>query len=226
MPILSGPYIQRLLMSKNQQQLNKSYNIIIMLCLLLVVIMVLLAFMIKILYPSIAAKYALYHFIAGLPNILMGLMIAGMLAVIMSSADSWLNNISILIVNDMLKKQLAEFSNKRKLQLIKLVTCLCGVLVVAVAISSQQEIIKLDLLTISLSFPLYFIPMTAGFLGFKSGLPALLGSIICGFLGFLLAKYQADDIGTFAMLYGMIGSAIRFFAVHYVYQYCLGSKYD
>jgi signal transduction histidine kinase len=65
------------------------------------------------------------------------------------------------------------------------------------------------------SWPLYFIPMTAGFLGFKSNKKSFKTSIVFGFISIFVARFQFNEFGSMAVLYSMIGSTAGFFGAHY-----------
>ena len=215
MPVLSGPYIQRLLMSKNQKQLDNAYNQVIVFSLFLVAILILIAFTIKVLYPDIEAKFAFYHYIGKLPPVLAGFLVAGMLAIIMSSADSWLNTLSVVVVNDILKKQLLLVADKKKLLIAKAVTPLCSIIAITMANMSEQEIVKLDLLSFVLSLPLYFVPLTAGFCGIKSNVKSFVASVACSYAGVFIARCQSGEFGTIAVACSVVSGTIGFFGAHY-----------
>ena len=98
LPLIEAPYCQRLLMS-DKKQLMFSYNIIVLISIFFSISLLMLGVGIKILYPDVESKFALYHFIDSLPEIFTGLMITCILAIIMSSADSWLNSLSIIFTH-------------------------------------------------------------------------------------------------------------------------------
>ena len=105
-------------MAKSRKQVLQSYNVLIFASVFLALILFILGFSIKVIYPNIEAKTAFYHFMLDLPPIFIGFMVAGMLAVTMSTADSWLNSLSVTIAHDVIKNTYYNITEKQELSLI------------------------------------------------------------------------------------------------------------
>lgn len=105
LPQSCGTFIQRFLISKDTVQLTKCMKIVAMLHIPLAAIICSIGFMIKAKAPDISPSTAFVYFIENYVSIgLKGVIIAGILAVIMSTADSWLNTTSVLTVHDIIRK--------------------------------------------------------------------------------------------------------------------------
>ena len=111
-------HIQRLLMTKNHKQGTKIYYNLFWVYLFMAVMIVGLGLVAKVLLPTLQkTDHTLFVLISEyLPVGVLGLAIVGVLAVLMSSADSILNNGSVILVNDIIipynryikKKELSE----------------------------------------------------------------------------------------------------------------------
>ncbi len=69
LPAIHPPYVQRLLMAKDKKQLVSSYNVLIVASLFFAIVIFILGFSIRVIYPNIDARMALYHFVGDLATI-------------------------------------------------------------------------------------------------------------------------------------------------------------
>ncbi len=105
MPNADIPFIQRALISSNTSQLRNTFNAVAFLMFPLFFIVALIGLITYIYNPNIDPDTALYFFIQNyLPSGVIGLMIAGILAIVMSTQDSFLNTTSTLIARDICKQ--------------------------------------------------------------------------------------------------------------------------
>ncbi|MHC0448574.1 MAG: sodium:solute symporter family transporter [Candidatus Lariskella arthropodorum] len=123
LPTDGAPYIQRFLICKDAKQLVRCLNIVALLTLPFLLIICLIGLIIRVKVADIDSDHAFIYFISNYLSVeIKGLMVAGLIAVIMSTADSWLNTTSILITHDIIGSivsctlLLFEFSLKRKLK--------------------------------------------------------------------------------------------------------------
>ena len=215
LPAISTPYTQRLLMAKNRKQLMDSYNVLICGSIFFAVVIFVLGFSIRVIYPNIDAKMAFYTFIGDLPPIFIGLMITGMLAVIMSTADSWLNALSVIVSHDVIKKIYPQITEKTELLFARLATFLCSIFAVIIALKSG-EIFKLIIFFESFSYTTILIPFTVGFFSFKTNKYSFLASFMSGFLGTLIVRLYVGEFGIISLVVGTFSSAIGLFSAHYI----------
>ena len=214
-PAIHAPYAQRLLMAKNKKQLTDSYNILIVTSLFFACIVFALGFCIRAIYPDIEAKMALYHFVGDLPPIFIGIMIVGILAVIMSTADSWLNSLSVVISHDILKKIYPKIDGKTELLTARISTFLCALLAIIISLSSGA-IFKLIIFFQAFYYATILVPFTAGFLKFKTNNKSFLASVLCGIICTVITKYYTGEFGVKSLTFGVIGSAIALLGAHYL----------
>jgi Na+/proline symporter len=187
---LSPPFIQRMLMAKNQRQLTRLYTISIAFLSFFFIILVIIGFATSSLYPTINKDLLLFKVIKELPIGIKGIVIAGILAIIMSSVDSFLHSAGLLLVNDIVL-QLQFFSfyrNKNTLSLIKSLTFLIGCISITLTIV-VKDIYKIAIYGMDLTALLITIPLIAGLLRFKTYFSSFLISIITTITAFILTSY-------------------------------------
>lgn len=143
-----------------------------------------------------------------------GIIIAGMLSIVMSSADSFLNSASVSLVNDViipLRKK--EDKPKRDLMMTRLINLGTGVLAVLFAVLIPNV---LDVLLFSYNFwcPVILVPLAAALLGFKTKPAAFYACMTTGILVMLVWSYVLgnpwDFDGTIA---GFVANLIVFVSV-------------
>lgn len=212
-PAVSAPYVQRLLMARDTKQLTRSFNVLMALSFFFAVITFALGFSIKTIFPDIEGKMAFYTFIGSLSPVFIGIMVAGMLAVIMSTADSWLNSLSVIISHDVIKKIYPRINEKQELLIARIATCICAGVAVLISFKNR-EILKLFVLVNSFSYTTIFIAFTMGFLKFKTNYISFLTSVISGIICTILAKFWVGEFGVVNMAIGFLGSTSGFFSAH------------
>jgi SSS family solute:Na+ symporter len=124
-----------------------------------------------------------------LPVGVRGIVIAGVISIVMSSADSFLNGAATCCINDIVKPIWNNpLPKRRELLLAKLTNCLVGVLAVIFAIKISSI---LDILIYAYNFwaPVIVVPLAAVLLGFRVTKASFLAGIIAGVTGTLVWNY-------------------------------------
>lgn len=129
---LHPAFMQRILMVKNPENIVISINsYAIILCLILPLLLI-ATYSINSLIPGVAPKDVLATFISEkIPVVVKGIAIMGLLAAIMSTADSLLNASGVLFVHNFLKPL---FKIEKELQLMRATSLTIGVFAITVAI--------------------------------------------------------------------------------------------
>ncbi len=136
-----------------------------------------------------------------------GLIIAGVMAMIMSTVDSEINCASVLIVHDFLKPMGINFKNE--LFSARLVALLIGIIA---TIFSIREGSFLDMMIFANSFymPVVTVPFIMAIFGFRSSSTSVLlamgSGLVCSFIGEKLGMEMAIIPAMFANLVVLMGS--------------------
>jgi signal transduction histidine kinase/ActR/RegA family two-component response regulator len=165
LPYTSIPYIQRALIAKDRQQLAQTFNATGIGLLVFSVFMVLIGLTIYTINPNINPNVALYYFMDNyLYSGVLGLVIAGLLSVIMSTQDSFLNAASTLIAKDICKQIWPSLTDKRLLVIAR-VSCVCLTILATLISFAQDSILGTFWMIDNFWSPLVAIPLMSGLLG-------------------------------------------------------------
>lgn len=130
--------------------------------------------------PNLALPFVIKEV---LPVGLKGLVIAGMISIVMSSADSFLNAAAIAFTNDLVKPlRRTPMTAQGELRLAKIVTLGTGLLAVVFAIKIKSV---LDILIYAYNFwaPIILVPLVGVLLGVRGTVRCLLGGAVAGAAG-------------------------------------------
>jgi SSS family solute:Na+ symporter len=168
--------------------------------------------------PALDANLALPYMIKTvLPIGVSGIVIAAIISIIMSSADSFLNSASVAIVNDVLlvfKKN--AYQDKLQLKIVKLTNLIVGLLAVLFALKIESV---LDILIYSYNFwaPIMLVPLVSGIIGVKVSKNHFYAGLIGGiFMYALSALLLSKFISLDNIIFGVIGNFIFFYGYHFL----------
>lgn len=213
-PFSEVAYIQRFLIANNSSQLRKALYYNFLLIVPFYIIIILTGFVTLATASGNISKLAFYDLIANnLPIGIRGVVIAGLLAAIMSTADSFLNSASVMFAHNILKSLFPKISEKTELKCAKIATLFFGVLALIMAFIGDS---LARIMWISENFwaPFIIVPLAAGFFRFYTNNVSFLGSMICAFLFLLLGAYVGGEFGIVSACFGLIGSAVGLIGTH------------
>tara|TARA_B100001248_G_scaffold262736_1_gene261981 strand:- start:40354 stop:43800 length:3447 start_codon:yes stop_codon:yes gene_type:complete len=217
-PFLDPVVTQRLLMAGSAQRIRKSLYITA----LIFVPFTLVAGFVGIVALSIDSTVdssLVFSIVVNnvLPIGLRGLAITGMFAVIMSTADSYLNAASIAFVHDVIKPLSKKpISEKAELRIARLGNLLLGGMAIVVSVSFTSI---LDIIFKFLNFwgPVIVVPLFSGFFGLRASTRTFLVSVSAGMSSFILwTLFIGEYSGFDSLIPSMIVSALAFFSAHYL----------
>ena len=212
-PETSGTFVQRFLMSKSNTQLTKCLRLVAAIYFPFIIFICVIGLCVKIKAQYIQPDEVLIYFISHYIVIgIKGLIISGLLTVMMSTADSWLNNAGVLCTRDIIAN-LIPLREKRVLLIARITTV--AIVATAIFLSIAGRGI-MELLYLATNFEsIIFISMTAGFLGFKTNSRSFIAATVFSTLCTGISGYIVGDLGTISFLCGMSGSAVGLFCMHY-----------
>ncbi|MFN5382943.1 MAG: sodium:solute symporter, partial [Alphaproteobacteria bacterium] len=214
-PLSYGSFIQRYLMANDAKQLAKALRYAAVVSLLFALVICLIGFVMKVKVPDINPNTAFFHLIGSyLPIGITGLLITGILAAIMSTADSWLNTTSVVCAHDIAKGLFPKMTDRQELFIARIAVLIMSMLGMVLAFFGDS---LMGTLWLAGNFwdTVILIPLSAGFLKFKTNQRSFIVSSVLGALGTMTAAYIVGEFATISMLFGTIGSAIGLFGMHY-----------
>ena len=108
----------------------------------------------------------IFHYIEWLPLGIKGLMISGLFAILMSTADSHMNATSTIITNDFIKHYFPTLGSKGLLVVMKVIILVLS-LSPFILIMYKEHLFQLMLVLRSFGTNMLIIPLAASLLGFK-----------------------------------------------------------
>lgn len=168
--------------------------------------------------PNLAVPYLVKTV---LPAGVVGIVIASIICVVMSSAESFLNAASVAFTNDIVKPLVKNpLSTSQELWLAKIFTLFCGVGAVIMAVEVAS---LLDILIYAYHFwaPMMVVPLIAAIFGFRSNAKVFLTSVACGLFGMWIWQYGLNNLfGLDGLIVGVIMNIVGL----YVAQKLWGSE--
>ena len=169
LPLCSPPMIQRMLMTKNPNQSKNAYWISAAICLPLYFIAIISGMAAFMLNPDIDQNKAFLYLIdTCMPSGLKGFAVAGIIAVIMSTADSFMNTAAISFSHDFYKTIMGDkLSDIKELKFTKISSLLIGILSCLMAVRFDN-LLDIMLYSYVLWGPVVSIPLLASIFGLKA----------------------------------------------------------
>jgi Na+/proline symporter len=216
---LDPALIQRMLMAKSGQQLRSMFLTLAGLFTVLFMIFLLLGTTGHQLYPTLAAADIVPHMIKTLlPTGLRGIMMAGIIAVVMASADSYLQTAGLTLVHDVLEPLCAYRAIKlNEIHWVRYTTLLAGLLIIGLGLIQGDDLYELIFAYLEFAGPLLAFPFFTGILGLKPDRRAFYVATAVTLSVFLLGKLLLpEQHAHFLPIICVVASGLTFFTVHLV----------
>lgn len=219
-PFLDPPETQRLLMAKDRQQIRNTLYMTVLIEVVFFALIGLIGLTAVAINPGYDANLAFPHLVNTiLPIGLKGLAIAGLLSVVMSTADSYLNAASICLVHDTIKPLCRrELSDKTELRLTQITTFILGSAASVIAISFTS-IMSIILFSLNFWGPIMVVPLYAGLMGYKVGPRCFYAGMACGVGTFFWWHFLVEpQLGIGSLIPSMAANTLGFWLVNYFDQ--------
>jgi len=214
LPGLDPALFQRIAMAKNTIQVSKSFviaGVIIICCYLILDFagLLLLADNVTNINQDNILQYVLdNYFHTGFK----GLLIVGIMAMIMSTADSYINTSSVLFSYDFCSSLGLKLSEQKELLLARISSIFIGISALMLSLFSHN-LLEVILSAYSFYMPIVSVPLILAIFGFRSSSKAVLIGMLVGFITVLSFKLFFE---TDSMIPGMLANLIFFIGSHYV----------
>ncbi|WP_039459285.1 sodium:solute symporter family transporter [Candidatus Jidaibacter acanthamoebae] len=204
--------IQRFLMAQNNKQIAHITYAYAVLQIAMVFMVICIGLSTLKLYPSTEPRVLIPSLINDyLPPLIKGLAISGMIAVLMSTADSFLNSAGILIAHNVMPQKALK-TELGKLNFMKLCTLTAGLLAMMIAMRNYN-IISILTLSCSLILSIFGIPLFFGILGYRVLKSSFWLCSICSIIASIVANSlnMGSAIPIFTAALGFLGYIIPLF---------------
>lgn len=212
---LVPPYLQRLLIGKDIKRVSRGTFLSGLFSIPFFAMTGLIGLIALAMNPELNANLAMPYVIQNSLNpLLQGIVIAAIISIIMSSADSFLNSAAIAFSNDLIKPiKKVPLKLETELKVARYITLFVGLIAVIFALSIDSV---LDILIYSYNFwaPTVLVPLTSALLGLKVSRLRFLAGSTAGILGVLIWNYLlSSPLGVDGLVIGTLCNFIVFFSI-------------
>ncbi len=211
-PSLRPAVYQRILIGRDLRQVKKAFIISGILCIIILFAVSWIAFLILSVNDKLQPNELLGFIIDKYTYVgLKGLIIIGIIAMAMSTADSHMNVSSVLFANDICGP--LKIGNTRQLFLSKWFSFVLGAGAIMLAFS-QQDLLSIVLSVNSFYMPVVTVPLLATIMGFRSSKKSVLIAMAAGLSTVITWKFfgiKADPI-----FCGMMVNLVFLMGSHYL----------
>lgn len=210
---LHPTFIQRALINNNPYDTRKAIYIKSAIYALFLVLITLNGLIAYHLYPEQPSNLALPYLIDQIiPTGLKGLVVVGLLAAVMSTADSDLNITSISLVKDLFSPIFKEKNQQRLLLVARITNIIIGSIAIIIALKFSSVV---DLVIFIAGFwgPMILVPLVFALFGIIISAKWMMLSSMCGLCSFLLWEWTVttnDYLGLKGVFVGTIASLLVF----------------
>jgi len=202
------PFIQRALVAKTKHQVKKTFTTTGILMFPLFIVIALIGFITYINNPNIHSDAVLFNFIKYyLPVGIIGIMIAGLLAVIMSTQDSFLNSTSTIITNDICKQIWPNLNEKKQL-LIARGSCVAISAFSIFFVFIEKDILDLIWFIANFWDPLITIPFIVALAGVRINKKLFIIIPTITLISEMITRYVVGEFDTRSFTVGITTSII------------------
>jgi len=219
-PLLDPAIFQRISMAKSTSQVSKSFIIaifFILLCDALVHTVIGVLFRADPNITDINAdnviQYILDHY---LTYGLKGAFVVGIMAMVMSTADSYINSSSVLLSYDFIRSTGINLTEKKELFLARIFSLFVGVIALGVSLFAEN-LLELLLSVYSFYMPVVTVPFTLAIFGFRSSARAVLIGMVAGFVTVLYFLMFSSEYNIIPGIPGTLVSLAFFIGSHYIF---------
>jgi len=238
-PEFNPAIFQRVAMARDVGQAKMSFVIASFLVPFLGAIICWIGILMLTIYPDIDGNDILklfvteYNWVMGFK----GLLLAGIMAMVMSTVDSYINSTSVLVMHDLREaldiklrrgSMLAQMLAKLKLDIKNteselFATRICSMVIGLVSIVFAMRggsFLELFIWASMCYMPIVTIPFMMSIFGFRSSSSSVLAGMISGFTAVVVWEFFFKDsfYGIAGLVPGMLANLIGLFAYHYLFK--------
>jgi solute:Na+ symporter, SSS family len=219
-PDLDPAFTQRVLMAKDVKQARNSMLITGCMELIFFILVMVISFTVLVMKPDLDPHLVVNYLIdTVLPTGIKGFVVAGMLAIIMSTADSYLNVAGISFVHDVVRPlRQTKLADKYELRLTRVSTLIIGVVALYGAIN-LESVMEIVLNFISFWTMVIMVPLYAIIFNFKVDKRSIIACFMAYIITFISWElYISPTYNIDIHVPGIIISLITFISSNYYFS--------
>ena len=214
-PAFNPAFFQRIAMARNTAQIGQSFIIAAFTCLFITLTIAFISILLLSVNPNLntndLTKYILFNY--SYPG-LNGFVLAGIMAMVLSTADSYINSTSVLFVNDFCKPLKIKVI-KNDLFSSRLTSALLGIISIILALRSGS-LLQLLISANMLYMPIVTVPFIVATLGFRTSSKSVLIGMGSGFIVVIIWEFFLKTGDIDGLIPGMVANLIFLIGSHYI----------
>lgn len=209
LPEIAAPFMQRYLMlAHDTEALKLVFKKLFRIAIPFMLSICLIGYLIIVKSPTKSlSSNIIFSYIDWLPLGIKGMMISGLFAIIMSTADSHMNATSTIISNDFLKVHFPKVGEKELLLMIRVAILLLS-LFPFILLIYKDTLFQLMSIFRSFGTRILIVPLSASLLGYKVNNRQFLYSFLCSILFIITTILLFDNYFMLTTFSGILGSFI------------------
>lgn len=213
-PSSNPPMFQRILMSKNLKQAGNAFNISAIVMLIIICSIAWIGFLLYTLNPNLNSEELIPHIIDNYSYTgLRGFIIVGVMAMVMSSADSFINVASVMAIHDLYLP--LKLTIKNELLLTRIAAIFIGLSPICLALFGSN-LLYMMLFANAFYIPVVTIPLFLTIFGFKTTTKTVLSGMSAGFI--VVVLWKIIGISLDPIVPAMLVNFLTMMTVHYLYK--------
>ena len=214
-PSFSSPTFQRILMTKDTKQIHQSFKVAAIGYTFIILLICAIGILVLSIDPTLEGDNIVMYMIDNYSFTgLKGITLIGIMAMVMSTADSWINTGAVIFAHDFCKPLGIKF--KSELFLSRMFSILVGIGALLIVLFNNN-LFKLFSLQANFYMPIVTVPLILSILGFRSSSRVVILGMISGALcAIIWTLYIKPVIGVDSVIPAMIINLLVLISTHYL----------
>ena len=214
-PSFSSPTFQRILMTKDTKQIRQSFKVAALGYTFIIVLICAIGILVLSIDPTLDGDNIVMYMIDNYSFTgLKGITLIGIMAMVMSTADSWINTGAVIFAHDFCKPLGIKFKNE--LFLSRMFSIFVGIGALLIVLFNNN-LFKLFSLQANFYMPIVTVPLILSILGFRSSSRVVILGMISGALcAIIWTLYIKPVTGVDSVIPAMISNLVVLMSTHYL----------
>lgn len=214
-PSFSSPTFQRILMTKNTNQIRSSFTVAAVGYFFIIFFICAIGILVLSINPTLDPNNIVMYMVDNYSFTgLKGITLVGIIAMVMSTADSWINTGSVIFAHDFCKPLGIKFKNE--LLLSRVFSIVVGIFSLSIVLLNES-LFKLFSLQANFYMPIVTVPLILAMLGFRSTSRVVIIGMFSGALcAIIWSIYIQPSTGIDSVIPAMILNFIAVMVSHYL----------
>ena len=214
-PSLNPAFFQRMLITSSNEQGKKAFMYAAIICFIIFCLSCSIGLMTLAHSPDLTEDSVLFFAIDKFSYPLMkGFILVGVISMVMSTADSWLNSSSVIFAQDLCKPLGVRASSLTLSRVFIVLIGLCSIYLTFYT----DNLMEIVLIGANFYMPIVTAPLMLGILGFRTSDKFVIIAFVCSLLVIFLWKYNLQSVtGIDSVIPGFIVSLLMIICAHHLF---------